>query len=193
MMHVDGHITHNFTRIVCRLKDEDAENKNNMIWKDKVVISHQEADRLPGNVEHGEFKLIFPGKHTHLSKADCHVLCNITANLSNLTLNDFELVKGHKSWFKRITPREKYRTAEHEIRVVIGPADIKFELWYGGSQYNKSNSIRVDWQEGATVSAPNANRERNSDILLGVRKRNKERAANALRKGLRSPRARRDR
>ena len=121
------------------------------------------------------------------------MLCNITSDLSSLTLNDLELVKGHKSWFKRITPREKYITAEHEIKVVIGPADIKFELWYEGSQYNRPNSIRVDWQKGAMVSAPNQNRERSSDILLGIRKRkpiksqkDKERVAHTLRKGLRS-------
>ncbi|KAH8750470.1 hypothetical protein BGZ57DRAFT_914221, partial [Hyaloscypha finlandica] len=99
------------------MNDKDETRKNHMIWKDKIVISHQEADRLPGNIAH----------------ADCHVLCNITSNLSSLTLNNFDLVKEHKSWFKRITPRDKYRTAEHQIKVVIGPADIRFELWYDGS------------------------------------------------------------
>jgi hypothetical protein len=202
MMYVDDDITHDFVRIICRLNDKDAARKNHMIWKDKIVISHQEADRLPGNIAHGEFQVDFlgkgPSKHTDSSKADCHVLCNITSNLSSLTLNDFDLVKEHKSWFKRITPRDKYRTAEHQIKVVIGPADIQFELWYDGSQYNKPNSIRVDWEDGATVSAPNLDREPASSVLLGIRQRkpmksqrDKEKTAHALRKGLRSPRVRR--
>lgn len=59
MMYVDDDITHDFVRLICRMNDKDATRKNHMIWKDKIVISHQEADRLPGNIAHGEFQVDF--------------------------------------------------------------------------------------------------------------------------------------
>lgn len=82
--------------------------------------------------------------------ADCHVLCDITTDLSAVPLSDFDQVKEHKAWYS-LSTREKYRIAEHEIRLVIGSTDIQFELWFKGYQYNKPNSIRVEWNEGASV------------------------------------------
>lgn len=174
---VDNHIAHKFTRQVCRLKDGDADDSRKKIWKDSIVISHQEAKRLP----------------TSLSHSDCHVFCDITSDLSTLSLNDFDLIKEQKSWY-RVGSREKYRIAEHQIKVVIGSTDIKFELWYKGGQFTRTNSIRVDWQEGAAISTPNVNRRLDSNILGGVRKRsainagrNRERMGNGLRNGMSSP------
>lgn len=64
MMYVDNDVTHEFIRIVCRLKDGNATNKTNMIWKDKVIISHMEADSLPGNVANGKLKFMFSRSYT---------------------------------------------------------------------------------------------------------------------------------
>lgn len=94
-----------------------------------------------------------------------------------------------------MSSREKYRIADHEIRIVVGSTDIKFELWFKGQQYNRPNSIRVEWLEGASVSAPNENRRMDSNILAGVRKRkamkgqrDKDSTAQDLRNKLKSPR-----
>jgi hypothetical protein len=38
-----------------RLNDKDAAKKDYMIWKDKIIISHQDTDRLLGDIAHGEF------------------------------------------------------------------------------------------------------------------------------------------
>jgi hypothetical protein len=67
MMYVDNDVTHDFIRVVCRLKDGSATNKRYMIWKDKVIISHMEVDRLPGNVANGKFKFTFPRPYTNNS------------------------------------------------------------------------------------------------------------------------------
>lgn len=112
-------------------------------------------------------------------------------------MSEFEVVKERKSWYKKIGSRDKYRIAEHEVRVVIGSTDIKFELWFKGEQYTRPNSIRVEWQEGASVAAPNENRRLDSNILDGIRKRKamksvsgreRDRTARDLRNDLRSPR-----
>jgi hypothetical protein len=110
-------------------------------------------------------------------------------------MSEFEVVKEHRSWYKKLSSRDKYRIAQHEIRFVIGSTDIKFELWFKGERYNRPNSIRVEWLEGAAISAPNENRRVDSNILDGIRMRNarkgqkdKHTTAQALRSNLRSPR-----
>lgn len=196
MIDVDNHIAHKFTRQVCRLKDGDVDDSRKRIWKDSIVVSHQEANRLPTSLSHCECIIKYAPScriSTNIRTADCHVFCDITSDLSTLTLNDFDLIKEQKSWYK-VGSREKYRIAEHQIKVVIGSTDIKFELWYKGGQFTRTNSIRVNWQEGAAISTPNINRRLDSNILGGVRKRSAINAGRNTRNGtsslagVRSPR-----
>lgn len=195
MIDIDNHIAHHFTKLVCKVKEEKSDvNNNKKIWRNRVVVSYVDAHRLPTNSSHGKIHMTPSKSYANIKKADCHVLCNITSNLTSVPMTEFETVKEHKSWYK-IGSRDKWRIADHEVRVVIGSTDIKFELWFKGQQFNRPNSIGVEWQEGAAVAAPNENRRVEPNILQGIRNRkakknprDKDRTAQALRNGLRSPR-----
>ena len=43
--------------------------------------------------------------------------------------------------------RSKYYRVDYQVRVVIGSADVRFELWFDGQKMNKDSPIRVEWQE----------------------------------------------
>jgi hypothetical protein len=38
------------------------------------------------------------------------------------------------------------------IKVIIGPADISFELWFDGQKLSGDNPISVDWQPTSATS-----------------------------------------
>ena len=54
---------------------------------------------------------------------DCTKLCNVQFDFSAVAPEEFKLKNRH-FWNKR----EKYYKADYLIKVVIGPADINFEL-----------------------------------------------------------------
>ena len=54
---------------------------------------------------------------------DCKKLCNVQSDFSAVALESFKLKNRHFWNF-----REKYYRADYFIKVVIGPADINFEL-----------------------------------------------------------------
>ncbi|KAH7135446.1 hypothetical protein B0J11DRAFT_556260 [Dendryphion nanum] len=39
-----------------------------------------------------------------------------------------------------------YFRVEYQVKVLIGPADITFELWFDGQKLSRDQSIKVDWQ-----------------------------------------------
>lgn len=63
-----------------------------------------------------------------------------------------ELVKKHK---RGTCFRAGYTfyICEFEIHVIIAPADLRFELWFGGHKFSKGHEpIKIHWQEGGTNS-----------------------------------------
>jgi hypothetical protein len=40
---------------------------------------------------------------------------------------------------------EKYHRIEYVVKVVLGAADINFELWHSGQKLSKDNPIKVEW------------------------------------------------
>lgn len=38
-----------------------------------------------------------------------------------------------------------YLKVEYQVKVLIGPADIKFELWFDNQKLSRDQSIKVDW------------------------------------------------
>jgi hypothetical protein len=41
--------------------------------------------------------------------------------------------------------RAKYHRIECVIKVALGAADIRFELWHNGQKLSKDNPIKVEW------------------------------------------------
>lgn len=38
---------------------------------------------------------------------------------------------------------------QYQVKVIIGPADLRFELWFNGQKYSKDNSIKVECKSAA--------------------------------------------
>ena len=45
----------------------------------------------------------------------------------------------------------KYHRIEYVIKVALGAADLRFELWHNGQKLSKDNPIKVEWH---TAQAP---------------------------------------
>jgi hypothetical protein len=52
----------------------------------------------------------------------------------------FKLKNRH--WWTR---GQKYHRVNYVVKVALGPADIRFELWHNGQKLSKDNSIKVEW------------------------------------------------
>ena len=40
---------------------------------------------------------------------------------------------------------QKYHRIDFVIKVALGPADLRFELWHNGVKLSKDNPIKVEW------------------------------------------------
>lgn len=49
----------------------------------------------------------------------------------------------------------KFYICEFEIRVIVAPADLRFELWFGGTKFSSNHEpITITWDEdGARAKA----------------------------------------
>ncbi|KAL8816329.1 MAG: hypothetical protein Q9223_004643 [Gallowayella weberi] len=78
----------------------------------------------------------------HMGAGDAHILCEIESDLSSADESKFKEKNKHfwnlgKHYFK----------IDYEIKVLIGPADVRFELWFSGQKLSKDRPIKVEWQE----------------------------------------------
>ena len=48
----------------------------------------------------------------------------------------------------------EYEKVEYQVRVIIGPADLRFELWFDNQKLSRDQSIRVDWAPAPTMPPP---------------------------------------
>lgn len=51
----------------------------------------------------------------------------------------------------------KYHRINYVIKVALGPADIRFELWHNGQKLSKDNSIKVEWHAAQAPPEPPVN------------------------------------
>jgi hypothetical protein len=64
----------------------------------------------------------------------------------------FKLKNRH--WWNR---GQKYHRINYVVKVALGPADIRFELWHNGQKLSKDNSIRVEWLAAQAPAEPPPN------------------------------------
>ena len=76
--------------------------------------------------------------------ADAQHVCLINFNLSQLALDSFEPQKGPWKNVLKVKNRQYYR-ASYTIKVIVGAADLKFEVWYKGVLYGEE-VVTVEWQ-----------------------------------------------
>ncbi|KAI4705843.1 hypothetical protein J4E81_000728 [Alternaria sp. BMP 2799] len=68
------------------------------------------------------------------------ILCEINSDLSAADEKKFQEKNKH-FW----SLQKHYLRIEYSVRVLIGPADIRFELWFDDQKLSRDESIRVEW------------------------------------------------
>ncbi|KAE9379840.1 hypothetical protein N431DRAFT_552160 [Stipitochalara longipes BDJ] len=93
------------------------------VFKTDIITCNLEKDKLP-----------------LVMNSSCSKICDISSDLSSVPLSMFKLKNRH--WWNT---RAKYHRIEYVIKVVLGPADLRFELWHDGKKLSNDNPIRVEW------------------------------------------------
>ena len=116
-------------------------------WSTGIFISQNDADKLPTHTAHGKsaHTMIEFSSSTNGLQADVSPVCNIVSDLESVGLDKFNKKKAPRkiSGFKS----QPYYEACYKIKVIIGAADIKFELWFQGVQYMDQKYIDVEWEK----------------------------------------------
>ncbi|GME65813.1 HSP70 family protein [Neofusicoccum parvum] len=68
------------------------------------------------------------------------ILCEIQSDLSGADQREFK-EKNRRFW----QASQRYYIVEYQIQVIIGPADLRFELWFNGQKMSRDQPIRVEW------------------------------------------------
>ncbi|KAK3355016.1 hypothetical protein B0H65DRAFT_563441 [Neurospora tetraspora] len=103
-------------------------------WKSQIVVSHHDPSQLPSSMKQdGAYKL-----------------CEVKSNLEGVQQD--QLVKVNKRgtcWSRGVT----FYICQFDVRVIVAPADLRFELWFGGQKFSGNHEpISVDWDhEGSKV------------------------------------------
>jgi hypothetical protein len=90
--------------------------------------------------------------HTHWATvltlcktAGAKQLCTVRSDLSGVKDSELELKKRSRGFLSR---SHKWLNCSYEVRAIIGPADLNFELWFNGQRFSKNHSpIKVTWDD----------------------------------------------
>ena len=115
------------------------------------MISHEDQKNLPTSFHKRELdgfpwlKLIIANE----TEAGVYKLCQIQANLEDVSENEFQL-KNKRPW-----QGEAYYVAGFTLKAIVGPADLKFELWFKDKRYNRAHDpISIEWDSAGTSLRP---------------------------------------
>jgi len=99
-------------------------------WKTQVVMSMLSKEQLPRSLKHDGAK----------------VLCEVES-----VLNDVEMKPKNQHWYNR---KDKYLRANFDVKVILGAADLKFQLWSKGGRIcsRDHDTIDVKWDPPEKVS-----------------------------------------
>ncbi|KAJ4293692.1 hypothetical protein N0V90_008976 [Kalmusia sp. IMI 367209] len=95
-----------------------------------------------------ECNLDAPNLPTQMSP-DTRILCEISSDLTSADEKKFT-EKNKRFW----SLGKHYFKVEYQVRVIIGPADVRFELWFDNQKLSRDQSIRVDWAPAPTMPPP---------------------------------------
>jgi hypothetical protein len=58
---------------------------------------------------------------------------------------------------KRPWQGKKYYIANFTVRMIIAPADLKFELWFNGKRYNRGHDpLSIEWDRVGASARPSS-------------------------------------
>ncbi|CZR58700.1 related to hsp70 protein [Phialocephala subalpina] len=105
----------------------------NRKWNTTIVISHEDRKNLPMT-----FKQPTVWK-----------LCQLSSDLKEVAEEEFEVRN------KRVWQGKRYYLATFAVKVIIAPADLKFELWFNGTRYNRGHDpISIEWDPAGAGARP---------------------------------------
>ncbi|KAI1333540.1 hypothetical protein F5Y15DRAFT_410294 [Xylariaceae sp. FL0016] len=106
----------------------------NRTWDSIIMISDLDRNFLPHNIDQ-------PGAKQ---------LCVVKSDLTGVQHN--EMVMKRKAR-RLIFKGKKFYLCMFEVRAVVAPADIKFELWFAGQRFSGNHDpIKITWdEEGSKV------------------------------------------
>ncbi|KAI8676554.1 hypothetical protein LRP88_10436 [Fusarium phalaenopsidis] len=116
----DAPIAHSFE---IRLKEGDTTRA----WDAEIVVSNNESDWLPRS----------------LRQAGAMKLCSVKSNLAGIQQHQLVLKEKRGTCFRRGV---KFYICRFDVRVIVAPADLRFELWFGGTKFSGNHQpIAVQW------------------------------------------------
>ena len=109
-----------------------AANETTRSWNSEIVVSYSEASFLPRSLKQG----------------GAVKLCDVKSDLSGVQQN--QLIQKYKrgSCFAR---GHMFYICQFEVRVIVAPADLRFELWFAGHKFSGNHDpITVKWDQAGT-------------------------------------------
>ncbi|ORY68543.1 Hsp70 family chaperone [Pseudomassariella vexata] len=101
-------------------------------WDSIIYISDKDRDFLPKSVSEGGAKQ----------------LCVVKSDLTGVQNNDLIMKRKSKRFFIK---GKKYYICSFEVRAIVAPADIRFELWFGGERFSGNHEpVKVTWDSEGT-------------------------------------------
>jgi len=66
-------------------------------------------------------------------------------------VDDSELITKRKAKRFFFIKGKKYYVCTFEVHAIVAPADLRFELWFGGRKFSRNHEpIKVTWNEEGT-------------------------------------------
>lgn len=75
--------------------------------------------------------------------AGVKILCQVKSNLTGIQQHELVLKKKRGSCFSK---GYTYYNCVFDVRVIVAPADLRFELWFGGQKFSRNHDpVQVEW------------------------------------------------
>ncbi|KAH7228493.1 uncharacterized protein BKA55DRAFT_716290 [Fusarium redolens] len=125
-----GDIVDPNTQLVKEFQIRLPEGDTTRSWNAEIVTSQNEVSFLPRS----------------LKQAGAVKVCEVKSNLDGV--QQTQLVRKHKRG-TCLSRGYTFYLCQFEIRVIIAPADLRFELWFGGWRFAGNHEpIKVTWGPG---------------------------------------------
>ncbi|VUC31020.1 unnamed protein product [Clonostachys rosea] len=97
-------------------------------WDSAFITSNLPADKLP----------------TALRQPGAEKLCAVKSDLTGVQQHELVLKQKRGTCFKK---GYKYYICQFDVKVIVAPADLRFELWFGGTKFSGNHDpISVSWE-----------------------------------------------
>lgn len=119
----------------------------NRKWETTILVSYEERDRLP----------------TQFKDPTVSKLCQLQSDFKEIPEEELE-VRNKRPW-----QGKRYFVATFAVKVIIAPADLKFELWFNGVRYNRSHDpITFQWDPVGVSKRPDTPEEEEVEEMIDM-------------------------